>query len=64
MEDPKLNENRKNYIKKIQSSGELLIGVINDLLDFSKLDSGKLELEYIEFDLNEVFEKVANIGWN
>ncbi len=59
-----MNENRKNYIKKIQSSGELLIGVINDLLDFSKLDSGKLELEYIEFDLNEVFEKVANIGWN
>jgi len=61
LEKTKLDDKQKNYLKKIKNSGELLLGLVNDLLDFSKLESGKLELEYIEFDINEVLEKVATV---
>ena len=61
LENTKLDTKQQDYLKKIKSSGELLLGLVNDLLDFSKLESGKLELEYIEFDLNEVLERVATV---
>ncbi len=61
LEKTNLDSKQQDYLKKIKSSGELLLGLVNDLLDFSKLESGKLELEYIEFDLNEVLERVATV---
>ena len=54
-----LDEEQRQRLKKIESSGDILLGLVNDLLDFTKLDSGKMELEEIEFDLNEVLDRVA-----
>jgi two-component system sensor histidine kinase/response regulator len=50
-----------DYLKKIQSSSESLLGIINDILDFSKIEAGKLILEEVTFDLEEVFQKLADM---
>lgn len=54
-----LESEQRNYLKKIESSGRMLQDLINDLSDFSRLESGEVELEEIEFDLNEVLDRVA-----
>ncbi|ARD23333.1 hybrid sensor histidine kinase/response regulator [Shewanella japonica] len=56
-----LDKKQKNYIKKVNQSGELLLGIINDILDFSKIEAGKLEIEHIDFNLNEVLEQFTNV---
>jgi PAS domain S-box-containing protein len=50
-----------NYLKRIQSSSRSLLGIINDILDFSKIEAGRLELEYIDFDLESVMQNLADI---
>ncbi|MBI5657992.1 MAG: response regulator [Nitrosomonadales bacterium] len=55
---------QRDYLKKIQLSGEHLLGVIDDILDFSRIDAGKLELETISFDLDGVRQTLANlVSW-
>ncbi len=51
---------QRNYLKKIEISSCLLLGIINDILDFSKIEAGKLELDAIEFTLDEVLNDVAS----
>lgn len=50
----KLNEKQQEYAKDIYSSGKHLLGLINDILDLSKVESGKLELELARFPLSDV----------
>ena len=50
-----------DYLVKIRRSGEHLLGIINDVLDFSKIESGKLEIEAIAFELESVIENVVNL---
>ena len=45
----------KEYLNKIMENSEWLLQIINDILDISKIESGKMELESIPFDLSEVF---------
>lgn len=47
------NERYREYLKDIHLSGEHLISLVNDLLDLSKIESGKLELNFVDVDLNE-----------
>jgi signal transduction histidine kinase/CheY-like chemotaxis protein/ligand-binding sensor domain-containing protein len=54
--DTRLEAEQQSYLNTIRSSAESLLLVISDILDFSKLDAGKLELESIDFDLGEVLE--------
>lgn len=55
----KLSAEQRNYLEAIISSGKLLVNVINDILDLSKLEAGKLELEEVEFDLKQTIAEVA-----
>lgn len=55
-----LDARQRDYITKIHSSAESLLGIINDVLDFSKIEAGKLELETVEFNLSELFERVGD----
>ena len=49
------------YIHKIQNGSKALLGVINDILDFSKIEAGKLDMESIEFLLEDVLETITNL---
>jgi len=56
-----LNPRQRDYVRKIQQSGQHLLGIINDILDFSKIEAGKLTVEKIDFDLEKVLENVSNL---
>jgi signal transduction histidine kinase/CheY-like chemotaxis protein/HPt (histidine-containing phosphotransfer) domain-containing protein len=56
-----LNEKQHNIAKNALRSGESLLGVLNDILDYSKIEAGKLELESIDFDLRESVEEVMQL---
>ncbi|MGF1748678.1 response regulator [Vibrio cionasavignyae] len=59
--ETELNKKQRNYITKVHSSAKSLLGVINDILDFSKVEAGKIELESLEFSLDEVIEDFINL---
>ena len=46
----------RSYVSKIKTSAESLLLILNDILDVSKIEAGKLELENIPFDINNVFK--------
>jgi PAS domain S-box-containing protein len=48
-----LTKNQERFVNNIKNSGESLLAIINDLLDFSKIESGKLELAEVEFSLRD-----------
>lgn len=56
-----LNPAQKNYTEKLLYSSDTLLRLVNDILDFSKIDAGKLELESISFNLEDVLANVANV---
>jgi PAS domain S-box-containing protein len=49
--DTELNGGQRESLEVIRSSGQLLLNIINDILEFSKLEAGQVELESISFDL-------------
>jgi PAS domain S-box-containing protein len=55
------SQGQSDYLKRIQSSSRSLLGIINDILDFSKIEAGRLELEYIDFDLEQVLQNLADM---
>lgn len=52
---------QKRYLRTLSDSSELLLTLINDVLDFSKIDAGKLELESLEFSIISVIESQADL---
>jgi len=61
MEDTPLNQEQQSYLDIIHSSGEALLLLINDLLDFSKMEAGKMILENAEFRLKTVLEECIEL---
>jgi CheY-like chemotaxis protein/nitrogen-specific signal transduction histidine kinase len=56
-----LDGQQRRYIQAAQSSAELLLGVINNILDFSRIEAGGLQFEAIDFSVAEVVEEVAEL---
>jgi len=54
--DDNISLNTRNYITKIKESAENLLQTINDILDISKIEAGKADLEKIPFDLDEIIK--------
>ncbi|MCL1932056.1 MAG: ATP-binding protein [Treponema sp.] len=54
--DDNISYKTRNYLSKIKTSAESLLLIINDILDVSKIEAGKMELEKIPFDMSEVFK--------
>ena len=51
----------KSYLDKIADGTKWLLNIINDILDISKIESGKMELEYVPFDLREVIARCQSV---
>jgi PAS domain S-box-containing protein len=56
-----LNDAAYGYVEKIHRSGRALLGVINDVLDFSKIETGTLDMERVVFDLPQVLRDVCDL---
>jgi len=54
--DTELNKEQKEYTAAVRSSADSLLQLIGDILDFSKVEAGKMELEEQPFDLQQVFD--------
>ena len=52
---------QRDYLDKIHRAGQSLLGVINDILDFSKIEAGKLDIEAVEFRLDDTLEQVSSV---
>jgi PAS domain S-box-containing protein len=56
-----LNDRQQDFVENIRLSGNLLLSLINRILDLSKLEEGKLELENLSFDLEDCIEEALEI---
>jgi len=56
-----LDEQQKDYIGKANNAAENLLGILNDILDFSKIEAGKLELEAVDFNLDDIIANMVNV---
>jgi two-component system sensor histidine kinase/response regulator len=57
--DTSLNPEQREYAETIRRSADGLLTVINDILDFTKIEAGKMEIESIDFDLRTIVETAA-----
>jgi two-component system, sensor histidine kinase and response regulator len=56
-----LTSQQQNYIRNIQNSSRSLLAIINDILDLSKIEAGKLSLENIEFSIDTILENLSGV---
>ena len=56
-----LNPEQYNYISSIKQSSELLLGIVNDILEISTLENGKIAFENKDFDLQKLLDNLVNV---
>ena len=56
-----LNSTQEDYIKTVKISGENLLSIINNILDYSKIESSKIELQKNEVNIQELIENVLDV---
>jgi PAS domain S-box-containing protein len=56
-----LDETTRQYLQELHQSGEQLLGILNDILDQSKIESGELSLENVPFDREALFESERSL---
>ncbi|ALA57553.1 response regulator [Nitrospira moscoviensis] len=59
--ETQLTPEQRKYLRIFRRAGGTLLNLINDILDLSKVETGHLELESLDFDLNEVIDKAIEI---
>ncbi|MDQ8180904.1 ATP-binding protein [Pelagicoccus sp. SDUM812005] len=59
--ETELDEYQRDYLNTIRISGDTLLTLINDILDYSKIESGKLEIEMAPFSIRECVEEAADL---
>jgi signal transduction histidine kinase len=63
LQGTQLSEVQKDSVDVIKDSGTILLNIINDILDLSKIEAGRMELEQVEFDVPEVVDDVLRLLW-
>ncbi len=58
--DPK----QRTYLEKMRGSGEHLLQIINDILNFSRMEAGKLALDHSEFSIDQLVDKTVDLIWD
>ncbi len=61
LEESSLDDEQRARLSAIRSSGESLLALLNEILDFSKLDAARLELQSVEFDLEQEVSSVVRL---
>ena len=56
-----LDAHQRRLADNLQGAGLTLLGIINDILDLSKIEAGKLELEHVPFDVRDVLDQLASV---
>ncbi|MBL9216112.1 MAG: response regulator [Opitutaceae bacterium] len=56
-----LDAQQLSYVETIESSGDALLTIINDILDYSKIEAGRIELESVPFDLRQCLEEALDL---
>ena len=56
-----LNVKQRHYINNVHNSAEALLGIINDILDYSKIEAGQLMIENVDFQLTEVMNHFSDL---
>jgi signal transduction histidine kinase/DNA-binding response OmpR family regulator/HPt (histidine-containing phosphotransfer) domain-containing protein len=59
--ETQLTRQQKDYAQTIQDSGDAMMALLNDILDFEKIESGKLDLELVDFDLHRILNSVITL---
>lgn len=61
LQDTDLEPQQRQYIDVIESSGKALLNIINDILDYSKIEAGKMDIESVDFDLDKLALECASV---
>lgn len=56
-----LTDEQSSYIRSVKQSSEILLGIINDILEISTLQNGKIDFDYKDFDLHELLHNLVNV---
>ena len=59
--DTDLSPEQRDYAETVRGSAESLLNILNDILDYTKIEAGKLELENIDFDLADLLADIASL---
>jgi signal transduction histidine kinase/DNA-binding response OmpR family regulator len=59
--DTDLSARQRDYLQKVLNSSKALLGILNDILDYSKIEAGRLEIEAIDFSLEDVLRNMADL---
>ncbi|NVM78274.1 PAS domain S-box-containing protein [Duganella sp. SG902] len=61
LENTPLSATQQEYVGMIRSSGQVLLGILNDVLDFSKIEAGRMELAPAAFRPRELLDSISNV---
>ena len=56
-----LTSKQYDYLTKVDASAKSLLGIINDILDFSKIEAGKMDMEAVDFRLDEALDNISTL---
>lgn len=59
--ESKLSSEQNDFVLALQKSGETMMALLNDILDFEKIESGSMELEYLDFNLPQLAKDVVTL---
>jgi PAS domain S-box-containing protein len=61
MEDTQLDAKQRDYVERISSSSKALLGILNDVLDYSKIEAGHLQIEAVDFSVGNLLKNTADL---
>ncbi|MFT4093174.1 MAG: ATP-binding protein [Niabella sp.] len=64
LHETKLNGDQKEYVEMIRSGGYNLLNIVNDVLDLSKIEAGKLTIAHRPFNIYDLFSKIEKLFFN